>query len=54
MIPVYTLFLLIGLFALIAHMAKKRNHNVLGWIPLNLIITPFLSIAILLIIGEKK
>ena len=44
----------VGLFVLVAVMAKKRNRNAALWVLLSLIATPFLIIIILLCIGEYE
>ncbi|MCH5319403.1 MAG: hypothetical protein J1E38_06815 [Paramuribaculum sp.] len=42
----------VGLYVLVAIMAKKRNRNVAVWILLSLLATPILMIIILLFIGN--
>lgn len=42
----------IGLFAVIAAMAKKRNRSALAWVALSLFINPIITIIVLAIVGE--
>lgn len=52
---IVSLFILgigIGLYVLVAVMAKKRNRNVVLWVLLSLVGTPLLMIIILLCIGD--
>ena len=42
----------VGLYVLVAVMAKKRNRNVVLWVLLSLIGTPLLMIIILACIGN--
>lgn len=57
-IILYTVFLIfiigicVGLYVLVAVMAKNRNRNVVGWVLLSVIATPLLMIIILLAIGK--
>ena len=44
----------IGLYALVAVMAQKRNRSVVVWVLLSLIATPLLMIIILLAIGKNE
>ena len=44
----------VGLYVLVAVMAKKRNRNVVVWILLSLIATPILMIIILWAIGKDN
>lgn len=44
----------VGLYVLVAVMAKNRNRNVVVWILLSLIATPILMIIILLAIGKDN
>lgn len=44
----------IGVFVLVAVMAKKRNRSVVLWLLLSFIATPFLIIIILLCIGKDE
>ena len=43
---------IVGLYALVAIMAKKRNRNVVLWILLSMFASPLLIIIILLAVGE--
>lgn len=43
---------IVGLYVLVAVMAKKRNRNVALWVLLSIIASPLLIIIILLVIGE--
>ena len=45
--------LYVGLYVLVAVMAKKRNRNVVLWVLLSLFATPLLMIIILLAIGKE-
>lgn len=44
----------VGLYILVAIMAKKRNRSVVAWVLLSLIATPLLMIIILLCIGDSQ
>ncbi|MBP5536547.1 MAG: hypothetical protein J6X62_07135 [Bacteroidales bacterium] len=44
----------VGLYVIVAVMAKKRNRNVAAWVLLSLIATPLLMIIILLVIGKDN
>lgn len=44
----------VGLYILVAVMAKKRNRNVVAWVLLSLIATPLLMIIILLCVGDSQ
>lgn len=44
----------VGLYALVAVMAQKRNRSVVVWVLLSLIATPLLMIIILLVVGKNK
>lgn len=44
----------IGLYVLIAVMAKKRKRNVAFWVLLSIVVTPLWAAIILLIIGEDN
>lgn len=44
----------VGLYVLVAVMAKKRNRSVVVWILLSLIATPLLMIIIILAIGNNE
>lgn len=46
--------LVIGLYIVVALMAKKRNRNVALWVLLSLIATPILIIIILLCVGKDE
>ena len=46
--------ILIGLYVLVATMAKKRNRNVALWVLLSIIASPILIIIILLVIGDDE
>lgn len=48
------LFIIGGLYVLVAVMAQKRNRSVVVWILLSLIATPLLMIIILLAIGKNE
>ena len=43
---------IVGLYALVAIMAKKRNRNVVLWVLLSMFASPLLIIIILLAVGE--
>ena len=44
----------VGLYVLVAVMAKKRNRSVVVWVLLSLLATPLLMIVILLAIGKNE
>ncbi len=48
------LSIVIGLYVLVAVMAKKRNRSVVLWVLLSIIATPLLMIIILLCIGKDE
>lgn len=48
------LFIIGGLYVLVAVMAQKRNRSVVVWILLSLLATPLLMIIILLVIGKNE
>ena len=48
----FGLSLIVGLYVIVAVMAKKRNRSVILWLLLSLIATPFLVIIILLCVGK--
>lgn len=45
---------LIGVYVLVAEMARKRHRNVAGWVLLSIFFSPILAIIILLIIGDDR
>lgn len=49
---IFVLAAIIGLYILVAVMAKNRNRNVALWVLLSVIASPLLIIIILLVIGE--
>lgn len=44
----------VGLYVLVAVMARNRNRSVVVWILLSLLATPLLMIIILLVIGKNE
>jgi hypothetical protein len=44
----------IGLYVLVAIMAKKRHRNVILWVLLSVFVSPIITIIILLVVGEDK
>lgn len=42
----------IGLYVLVAVLAKKRNRNVILWVLLSVLISPLIAVIILLVIGK--
>lgn len=53
-VVLFVIGITIGLYVLVAVMAQKRQRNVVAWILLSLLTTPFLMILILLAIGESE
>lgn len=41
----------VGLYVVVAAMAKKRNRNVIAWVILSIFLSPLLTIIILLVVG---
>ena len=54
LIPLMILGAAIGLFVLVAQIARKRHRNVVGWLLLSIFFSPILAIIILLIIGDDR
>lgn len=50
----FFLGLSVGLYILVALMAKNRNRSVIGWIVLSLFISPFFAALILLVVGNSN
>ena len=53
-IMVLVLILFVGLYVLVAMMAKHRHREVALWLILSFFISPFIVIIILLCIGEDE
>lgn len=49
---VITIALIVGLYVMVAKMAKSRNRNVAVWLLLSFIATPILIALILLCVGD--
>ena len=49
-----TICIIIGLFAIVAVMARKRRRSILLWLLISFIASPILAIIILLVIGESE
>lgn len=50
----FSIGITVGLYVLVAVMAKDRNRSVVVWILLSLLATPILMIIILLVIGKNE
>ena len=50
----FSIGITVGLYVLVAVMAKDRNRRVVVWILLSLLATPILMIIILLVIGKNE
>ena len=46
--------IMVGLYVLVAVMAKKRNRNVALWVLLSILASPLIIIIILLVVGEDN
>ena len=44
----------VGLYILVAVMAKNRNRSVIGWIILSIIVSPLIIALILLVVGKSN
>ena len=51
---IFTLAIYVGMYVLVAVMAKRRNRNIALWVLLSLFATPLLIIIILLCFGEDN
>ena len=50
----FVIGLSVGLYVLVAVMAKNRNRNVVLWVLLSIVASPLLIIIILFVVGEDN
>ena len=53
-VVLFVIGLSVGLYVLVAVMAKSRNRSVVLWVLLSIIASPLLIIIILLVVGDDN